>query len=127
MSCEKLPDPMGSTRNDFTNAEALSKFAEGVAAKIGSNYGEVTTLEERREVKKGIARELGVGEKYVHNVFAAANEDLKEGKHERLDARRLVEERYTELRKEGRVQESPSLAEREPLFVRVNREIVAGP
>ena len=102
---------------DLISDVALSDFLEGVEEKIGLRF-QATTLEEKRQVKREIARKLGVEEHYHGNVFLGINSDGDEG----VEAYVAVEERYERLRKEGKIREQlDSSSNGDNLFDRINK------
>lgn len=137
MSFEKSPaQPMASDGSDSTgdspdsdpiSFEALDEFLDGLEEQIRTDFGVISSRTEMRKVKREIAREMGIGEKYSPNIFVATNEDLKEGTDERRTAHAAVERSYQRLVDAGEVQEAPELEESESVFAEVNRELVGDP
>lgn len=101
----------GNGRPDSTNPEPLQNFVEGLSRKIGSEFGRVSSHEKKREVKREIARQLGVEETYVPQIRSSANDS-----DAARQARRKVRDRYWELRRVGKIVEDGEVAEQTERF-----------
>lgn len=97
--------PAATVTGGIVNLEALQKFAQGLKEKIGPDFGRVCTLEEERETKREIARELGVEDEYDPEPWP----DLEDSDAAK-QARRKVNARYDELEAQGRIVKAGELA-----------------
>lgn len=84
-----------------TSAEdPLQNFVEGLSEKMWSELGRVSTAKEKREVKREIARELGIERVYVPQAHSSVNDS-----EDTSQARYKVRSRYNDLLSEGKVVE----------------------
>jgi hypothetical protein len=107
---EPCNDPTGDTPaergRDFFNSKALQNFLEGLEEKIGPNYGRISSHDEKIEVKRDIARDLGLEDTYSPRVDTSPDDDWDVHL-----ARCDVNTRYDELLNQGKIQEVGEAAE----------------
>lgn len=113
-----LPDQ--NTPNSSTSPDSLQNFVEGLSEKIGSEYGRVSTSEEKREVEREIARELGVEDSFVPRIHSTVDDD-----EATFEARCKVSSRYNELLSEGKIVEAGEVAKQTRRFREWNERISA--
>lgn len=111
----RLPLPMNSsTDSDLSkgavpyplSAGVLQGFVQSLKEKIGPDFGRVCTHEEKREVKRDIARELGVEQEYDPERWP---DPADSGAAAQAGWR--VRNRYNELKRQGKIEEGGGLTE----------------
>lgn len=101
-----------------TACNALRNFMEGLQEKLGPDHRTISTREEKREVKREIACEIGVDDDYVQCRWPSLDES-----EEIRTARRKVNSRYNELLDTGRIEENGQLAERAEWVERIDAHL----
>lgn len=120
---DNLHDSDQPDQNDSDNPEnpgPLRRFVEGLSEKIGPEFKRIADPEEKREVKREIAHELGVEEAYTPHIRSTIN-----GSEDTLQARWEVDRRYDELRSNGKIVEVGEAAEQTKRFEEWIEEIKA--
>lgn len=114
-----MDEPMDAS--ELTSGEALRHFMDGMKERLGPNTT-VTSTKEKRELKRRIARKMGVEEEYHPNLFTAYNQAGEDA----IEALRSVEDRYDELLNAGKIEEdlpSPKPGS-ENIYDQINRRIL---
>ncbi|WP_263835309.1 hypothetical protein [Salinibacter sp.] len=93
------------------NPDPLQNFVDGLSGEIGSEFGRISSHDEKREVKREIARQLGMEEAWAPEIRSSVDND-----ENTFLARVKVSARYNELLSEGRIVEAGEVAEQTKRF-----------